>query len=119
MVIGESCHFVDVCYDASRYFLMSSGLPADAPQPKDINFEQRKEIEKNGSPLWRPVVDGACRQSLYLPSTATLAAVRGTGSEILSIKKKDDETPEGKGEKLPKTPRPLTPMGSLLLRTEY
>ena len=98
---------------------MSNGSPADVPQPKDINLEQKKKFEKNDSPLWRPVVDGACRQSFYLPSTATLAAVRGTGNEILSVKKKIDGAPEEKSEKLPTTSRPLTPMGSLLLRTEY
>jgi len=97
---------------------MSGSPPADVPQPTDINVKQKNETKLNKFLLWHPVVDGACRQSFYLPSAATLAAVRSAGSET-PTKKTSDGALEGKNEKPPATPRPLTPMGSLLLRTEY
>lgn len=69
-------------------------------------------LRASDSALFRPVVDDSCRRSFVLPASFTLDALQ---KERLDKKSE----PQGGGGTTADKPRAMSPMSTLLIRTDY
>lgn len=101
-----------------------------AASPSTAGRSSKGSLRSSDSALFRPVVDDSCRRSLLLPASFTLDALRkevfgsGTGTQSGSGSGSGSGGGNGSGNGSGSTapvekPRAMSPMSTLLIRTDY